>query len=321
MAHADSETPVKTVELEWDAVETAGGYEVKLSPENGSTPLLFEVPENHFSKAVPIGNYVLQMRTKSKDGRDTSEWSPPVPLAVVARELTPIKPTDNSELDGSTKPKVSVDFEWSAVENAREYKISVWSDEKKDQPYVFTTKATQKRLDVPTAQIYHWKVEFESKDSVAYQQEPKVFTFTLLGNRLTRPEINEASLNCKDLLSWTESDGAETYSAELHFKFVDKDGDQKENWQSVKKQSKADAFMACPKLKPGAYKLEVVAKGRRRSPSEPAVREFLIKPTLSDIKRSLLASGLELEPWMTAPAAKKEIKKLSTPKLKQNQIK
>lgn len=312
-------TPLKTIELDWEAVENAGGYEVKLSPENGQAPLVFETPENHLSKAVPIGNYVLQMRTKSKDGRDTSEWSPPIPLAVVAKELTPLKPAQNAEIDGSKKPKISVDFEWSPVANAKSYTLSVWSDDKKDKPYVFTTKSTRRTLDVPTAQIYHWKVEFESADDVRYQQEPKLFTFTLLGQRLTKPEIIDHSLSCKDMLTWTDSEDAETYSAELFFKFIDET-----EWRSVQKQNGNEAFMPCPKLRTGAYKLEVTAKAGRRSPSEPAIKEFLIKPTLADINHSLQQAGLKPEPWMDPPAPLSDstnLKKLSTPKLKQNQIK
>ncbi len=284
----DKTVPMKTIELEWEAVENAGSYEVKLIPESGSEPLIFQVPENILSREVPIGNYVLQMRARSKDGSDYSSWTQAIPLAVIAKELLPIQPKNEASIEGFGQPKHTVEFQWTPVENVKEYTLIVWSEDHKDKPYTFTTKLTQKKIEVPVAQVYYWQVKFSSADDVAYQQAPKTFSFTLLGDKLTKPEI-AAKIPPIGVEKLTLKGPRKTqkYTAKLYFHYLDKS-----YWKDILETETKDAFLNGLKLKPGAYKLEVVAKANRQMSSEPAIREFTIKPKAVDLELALTQAGL-----------------------------
>src|SRR5947209_6706404 len=53
--------PWKTVEMEWEKVDKAVTYEVKLAPVEGGKERIFSVPTNHFVQDMPVGNYFLQI--------------------------------------------------------------------------------------------------------------------------------------------------------------------------------------------------------------------------------------------------------------------
>jgi len=285
---AETIPPVKTIELEWEAVENAGSFEVKLIPEDGGADLLFQAPQNQLSQSVPIGNDKLQIRSKSKDGKDTSPWTAAIPLAVVARELTPLEPQDRSTVDGSSKKKQTVMFRWTPIENIKEYTLNIWSEDRKEKLFSFKTSSTSKKIDMPTAQIYHWQVVFVSADAVTYQQNPKTFSFTLLGDRLLKPEIAPFTPPQIDEFKWKGPPQTSSYEATLYFRHLDET-----EWKPVQKQTQDQTRMRIvPPLRTGAYKLEVIAKSARQLQSEPATREFTIKPPLSQVNELLRQAQL-----------------------------
>jgi hypothetical protein len=273
---------LKTIELEWDAVENAGGYEVKLTPADGGKSMQFTTLENHISEQVPVGNYDLQVRAKSSDGSDYSPWSEKMPFAVAAKELTPIHPEDGATLDGHAEAKQTVEFKWTPVDKIKLYTLIVWNEERKDKPWIFTTKETSKKIDVPPAQVYHWQVKFDSADDVEYQQQLKTFSFTLLGAGLLKPEINTKPPHPIVALNWKPTPDAKEYLVKLYFRYLDV-----KKWKPVREEKMSLTEIKLAKLKPGAYKLEVIATAPRHMPSEAGVFEFFIKPTEEELSRAL----------------------------------
>jgi hypothetical protein len=284
---APPSVPLKTIELEWDAVENAGSYEVKLTPEGGGEPLQFKTPENRLSHEVPIGNYDLQVRALSADGQDASPWSERMPFAVAAKELTPLNPEDGATLDGQSVPKVTVEFKWTPVDKVKLYTLVVWNEDKKDKPWVFTTKNTSKKLDVPAAQVYYWQVKFESADAVTYQQQPKTFSFTLLGSALLKPEIQTKMPARPESFRWRSSPQAQEYEVKLSFRHLDES-----EWKTLRADKRPDTQWTVGSLKPGVYRLEVTAKASRRAPSATAVHEFTVKPSVQELDQALRAARL-----------------------------
>ena len=278
-AGAEESEPVlwKTVELEWEEVPGAVSYEVRLTPATGGKSRVFSVKENRLSHQVPVGNYQLQIRAKAADSDSFSAWSPSSDLEVLNKEIIPLHPEDNSVINAGEGKKQEVEFRWSPVDKVREYTLRVWSDEKKETPWIFTGTKTHKKLEVPTGRVYYWQVLFISANEVDYAQDPKTFSFSLQGAQLLRPEfIAEAKLP-----TWKGGDGTKAYKVKLFFRHLDET-----EWKTVLEEKTEKSFLT-KKLKPGNYKIEVTATAPRRSDSEPAVHEFLVKPSLAELNAAL----------------------------------
>lgn len=274
---------VKNIELEWDPVEKASGYEVRLTPVGGGKALKYFTDQPKIQQDVPVGNYKLQIRSRSEDADIFSPWSETLPIEIVAKEITPLKPEDNSIIPAVDANKYSVDFEWKPVEGVKEYTIKVWNDKRKETPWVFVTKNPKKRLDVPPGEVYHWQVLFESATGISYAQDPATFKFTLLGAKLTTPGIGPQQLNPEtQVLEWEESPGAQLYKVKLFYRHIDET-----EWTPVDQTETPNKQWSFHKLKRGAYKIEVTATAPRRSSSDPATFEFLVKPSDAELRQAM----------------------------------
>lgn len=269
----------KTIELEWEAVDKAVGYEIKLTPLTGGKAHVFEAGESHLSQQVPVGNYKLQIRARDRDG-EFSPWSEPSDLEVAVKEIIPLSPTDKSQIEATGNGKQSVEFSWSPVDKIRIYTLKVWSEDKKDTPWVFTGRTTKKTLQVPPGRVYYWQVLFESANDVVYNQEPKTFSFTLQGTQLATPAV--APFQAGKDLNWKGSDETKLYKTKLYYRHLDET-----EWTPIKDAQSADNRLSTKGLKPGNYKFEVIAMAPRRLNSVPASVEFYIKPSLAELNKTM----------------------------------
>jgi hypothetical protein len=270
----------KTIELEWEKIDKADTYEVRLTPATGGQVHVFTTPENHLSQNVPVGNYKLQIRARDNETGDMSAWSAASDLEVAVKEIIPLHPADQAIINAETTAKQSIEFKWTPVDKVRIYTLKVWSEEKKDNPWTFTGRATSRRLEVPPGRVYYWQVSFESANDVSYHQEPKIFSFTLEGTQLLQPEIHPYQAG-KDL-SW--KGGAETkfYKTKLYYRHLDE-----KEWKLIGENSVNEAQLPFAKMKPGNYKIEVIAAAPRRLNSPPANYEFLVKPPYAELMKNL----------------------------------
>jgi hypothetical protein len=276
---------LKTIEVEWEPIPKAGGYEVRFTPKAGGKPLKFITEESKISQDVPIGEYTMQVRSRARDVDYWSPWSEAVPLEVVTREINPLKPEDESTLSAIGLSKYTIDFEWEPVPSVKEYTLKVWNEHRADKPWVFVTRGTKKKLDVPPGEVYYWQVLFESASAVSYQQEPSTFTFTILGMKLTTPEIDppEPTPNLKRL-TWRASQGATMYHAKLYFRYLDE-----KKWGPPQEFETATTSWEIKQLKRGSYRLDVQATAPKRTPSDLAQMEFLVKPSDNEIRQALVS--------------------------------
>ncbi len=283
---ADTAPPMKTIEIEWEADEKVGGYEVQLIPEKGGKRLRFFTEESKLSQTVPTGKYKLRIRARAKDADYFSPWSDPVPFEVVEKEIVPLKPEDRAVIAAKEQKKQTIEFEWMPVDKVKEYTVKVWTEKRKETPWVFTVKTNKTKLDVPPGEIYYWQVLFESASGISYAQSPTTFTFTLLGAKLTSPDIGPLEINPREQkISWHESPGATTYQAKLFFRHLDET-----EWALSQEASLSETTWSFTDLKRGNYKIEVVATAARRTPSDPAIAEFVVKPSHDELRWALQAS-------------------------------
>ncbi len=300
LSAADSEPvkKLKSIELEWEQIPKATSYDVKLTPVNGGSPIVFTTTENHIVQTIPAGPYNLQIRSFVKSLDFSSAWSDPVTVEVVAKELFPLNPEDKSTIENRGSKKQTVEFRWSPVEHIKAYNITVWSEDEKQKPWVFTTKATSKKLEVPPGAVYYWQVKFESSNDVTYIQEPQTFSFTLLGDKLLQPEIvDKVPTDESRTFSWRATPDAKRYHAKISFQYLDEN-----TWTLVREADVTTNHWSAGKLKTGRYKIEVCAVAPRRSNSENAILEFLVKPTQTELSAALTLANkkrLPKEPFKT----------------------
>ncbi len=273
----------KTIEVEWEEVPKVGGYEVRLIPTGGGKTLKFLTVESRLIQEIPVGEYKMQIRSRARDEDYMSPWSEMIPLEVVAKEITPVKPEDKATINAVGIQKYTVEFEWEPVNKVKEYTLRVWSEKRADKPWVFVTRNTKKKLDVPPGEVYYWQVLFESASAVSYQQAPTTFTFTILGQKLTTPEIipPEPAPGLKKL-TWRESDGATTYIAKLFYRHLDE-----KEWRMTNQTQTSNNEWNFTGFKPGAYRLDVIATAVRRTQSDLAQYEFFVKPSDVELKQAL----------------------------------
>ncbi|MGE0528658.1 MAG: hypothetical protein AB7P49_16435 [Bdellovibrionales bacterium] len=275
--------------MEWEPIEKAGGYEVRLTPAQGGEPLIFPTTESKLIRDVPMGVYKVQIRSRARDVDYFSPWSGVIEVEVVAKEPEPLKPEQGAVIPGHGRKKVTVDFEWTPVEKAKRYTLRVWSQARKDKPWIFRTEGTRKSLEVPPGEVYFWQVFFTSSTGIAYQQEPLAFSFSVLGAKLItpNPQAPEKPREAKTL-AWKPSPEAERYKTKLLYRHLDET-----EWTAVKEIAVIIPEVSLSDLKPGQYRIELIAQARRRMDSDVGAAEFVVKPTEAEVITALAGSQLQ----------------------------
>lgn len=271
------------MEFEWDPVENAFGYEIRLTPKAGGKPLVFKTLESKFAQDIPVGSYILRVRSRHKDVDDRwSPWSDPVALDVLVKELLPLEPANQAVLAAKSEAREEVQFTWTKIEKARDYVLKIWTEETKDKPLTFITRNHTQRLKLLPGRVYYWQVVFESATQVTYAQETKTNMFMLQGQKLIKPSITPPVGEVREL-AWVKTPKAKNYHAKLSYHFLDED-----KFQKPIEAKLDDAKWTLPeKLKPGVYKLEVIAQAPRHADSDPGVLEFTVKPTEAELTQAL----------------------------------
>ena len=318
-----------TIELEWEVVDGASAYEVELTPKlpsgpNSGTdsaldsaavsskpsaqPIRFSTTTAKVSQKVPLGIYSLRIRSKEGASGYFGDWSAPVEIEALAKTIQPIFPPDKSEVASPAERRKRVTFEWTAANDAREYTLRIWSDDL-NSPKEFKIQNVQTpqsgrnpRQDImlTAGKVYHWQVTFESKTNVNYQSQPPTFSFTLLGSQLTTPDFAPADYKRNvQKAKWSASPKAEVYSGALEYHSLDE-----LEWRSLRKlASLRTTEWQLGKLKPGVYRVTVVAHAKNHIDSEPGYHEFVVKPSKSELANALLLTdGLGTNEKQKAPS-------------------
>ena len=278
------ELPLKTIELEWDSVENAFGYEIRLTPKSGGTPLTYKVLENKFTQDVPVGIYVLRIRSRHKEVEDHwSPWSDPLNLEVLVKELMLLEPEHEAVLTSKSKAREEVTFTWTKIDKARDYVLKIWTEGTKEKPLTFVTRKNSQRLKLVPGRVYYWQVVFESATQVTYAQETRTHMFILQGQKLIQPSIHPPSPGTEiKEFSWVKTPQAKSYQAKLSYRFLDEN-----KFETIKDADLTEPRWSTEKLKPGVYRLEVIAKAPRHANSAVGYMEFTVKPTEAEINQAL----------------------------------
>ncbi len=272
----------KTIELDWDPIAKASHYEVRLSPVNGDSPLVFRSEEPRLVQEIPVGEYNLSVRAKAKGYEYYSPWSKAVKVAVELKDLALVAPEDKATIDSKDRVH-TVTFKWTAVQDAKSYTLAIWTLSNPQDIKRFRTKGISKNLSLKTGEEYQWKVEFDSP-TVSYEQHPPIFNLTVLGRKVTTPQITRMNIDGEaPQIKWKKIQGVSGYQVKVLHRYFDED-----EFKTVIENSTEKSELSLPLPAPkGIYRVELVARAPLRAPSEPAAREETIKPSASDVANAL----------------------------------
>lgn len=276
-------SPQATLELEWEVVDDAVAYEVKLVPKAGGEPIVVKTNEPKISHRVPAGTYSVQIRSQDKANGYMGAWGEVSEIEVTSKIVALNAPADGAVLKEPKEKRKEVEFRWQPVVDAKTYSLRLWSSDAPDA-IEFKTKETSKRLKLLSGKTYFWQVVFETVRSIRYQAAPVTWSFTLLGSQLLPPEVERTIEQDAALpLTWKPSAGAETYQAVLSTRYLDET-----EWRPLDRlEITKERVWKTRKLQPAAYKIEVVASAKHNVSSEPGVLEFVVKPTEAELDAAL----------------------------------
>lgn len=290
-----AKAPMVTLELEWEVVENAASYEIKLTPkegglETGDAEIRFSSSENRISEKVPVGIYHLQIRSQDKTSGYFGSWSPATEIEVASKTVELLDPVDGAELPSGSEKLETVNFKWLPAQNARQYQLKIWLAEDPSKAREFKARGPELRLKLPRGKAYQWQVTFETKDAIGYRTATQAYSFTLLGPQLSTPVI-DSNLGLPHVsdVRWSKSPRSEYYKIRLLRRAIDET-----EWQPFLENEKTlDRNWSFEKLKPGTYRIEVTAHARNRLSSDTGFKEFTVKPTEEELKSALQKSVVE----------------------------
>lgn len=280
-----------TLDIEWEKIEDATSYEIKLTPATGGEVLKFTRSDTKLTQKLPQGTYKFQIRSRDKSSGYFGPWSEETEVEVTPRAVQLISPKEGEEIAEPKQKRAQVEFQWTPIVGAKEYTLRIWFDEEKNARE-FKSRVAKKVLTLPTAKTYAWQVTFLTDRSIGYLAAPQIGNFKVLGKQLMKPILTEKvfpvttapnTAVTNQLVKWRGSTGAKSFKVKLSKRALDE-----ESWTLVTEVPKQEASqLQFEKLKPGAYKIEVVSQSPNRVSSEPAVYEFTVKPSEEELAEAM----------------------------------
>lgn len=265
------------IELNWESLPNAKGYELEFQPVEGSGEVLnFSTVESTFKVSLVPGSY--RFRIRSIDSmNDKGEWSEPLTLVAQNQEVTLISPVNNMAIEAKGK-RERVEFSWNPYSDAKGYLFRIWS-ETKGEVRSFKTKKVNVSLNLLAENRYFWEIYPIHKTGVRYQRKSPPESFTLYGKQLPTPQLE--IMNPKDPIGveWRPLRDV-AYSLRIFRRDI-----LGVEWIKIEDQVeiKTGKWIFTKPLRPGQFKVEVFGIGKMRTNSTIATKEFFVKPKLQEL--------------------------------------
>ena len=271
----------RNFEVEWEAIEGASLYEVKLArkDEPDKKPTIIKTKDNHWSATIKPGNYAMQIRTFDDRGVP-GDWSPATELQVKLPSVVQLDPTSGLVINSSDDNNEEVKFKWEAVPGAEEYQVNVrttsgsgWQKEKQ-------LSGTSWEVKVPVGEALSWNVTAVDGKGEIGDVNALPVQFEVKGPALAKPQIKKPLNKYVRELQWAESPKAKGYSYEITYQ-----NPRTRKWDMVESKAQYSANkLAWDISRPsGRYKLKVQAFAERRAPSKKIQLEFETRGGFKDL--------------------------------------
>lgn len=280
-----SSVSAKIIQLNWDKVEGATKYELKLFKVKGSVKKeikLYQSVDTNWSEELKAGFYAYQIRTL--DYRNVpGEWSELGNFTVKYNDIKIISPIKNQTFYQEDNGRIIIRFKWKKQKGASSYRLYLVN--KKLQiinSELTSSNAFEKNFSKPGR--YYWKVvRVQDSSDKANKREIleniKINSFKVLPSRIPAPAVELKQSLKKLIVTWQGSPLSKRFKLELYRKA------KKDQWKKVyvKKIKRKRHIINGRRIKTGYYRLKVYSYGRGQI-SAPGVLYFQWKnKTLSKI--------------------------------------
>lgn len=264
----------RNVEIEWESIEGASGYEIQVTrkDESSKKPLVFKTNEAKWIATIKPGAYIMQLRAFDDRGVPGS-WSPGSELLVKLPSIYPLQPESNKILQSKDPITHSVPFSWEKVPGAAKYKLTA-SSEDNSWTYEKELEDTSVTVDVPVANGYRWEVvAFDPKGEEGDRWKISE-QFEVHGPALKKPTIEKPMSQYIREIRWSEPEYAKNYRYDLNFY-----NKKKKKWEVVESRAGLkEAVLPVDSSRPtGTYRLVVTAQSERREDSAYSKIDFKMK--------------------------------------------
>lgn len=228
LVFAAEETPAaaatrRGVNLEWEPIEEATGYELELTSVATNKRASFKTREPKWNGNINSGRY--KMRLRAFDDRGVpGAWSDPEQIFVKLHSPKLIRPAEKAELKTNEVEKETVKFSWEFIAGAKEYRIVINGGTSVSQ----NISGVETSIELPVAKTYTWTVVALMPDGSDGEVGPSQ-SFTLIGKKLNKPEIAEPETEFVQELSWSKPDRVESFDYVIARK-------EKGSWVNAKTQ-------------------------------------------------------------------------------------
>ncbi len=260
----------RSLEMELEQVPGSTGYEVEvtrlLADGKKKPPMTFKLETTVWKATLLPGHY--EMRVRSFDERHVpGDWTTPLDFIVKLFPPQIISPKDKEEIVSQDDQKEKVKLEWSAVNRATKYIVTVL-DQKGNKVLEETASDPTITVKIPVASEYTWHVLPTTDDGT--QADPSVDAhFKIIGKKLDSPSISKIPEEDTKLITWKPVEFAQTYNVILEFKT--KTGEYKE---LLNKKLISPHLQFDTPLKTGKYRFKVRAQSANRLDSDFSTAEF-----------------------------------------------
>ncbi|MCB0367060.1 MAG: hypothetical protein H6624_07805 [Bdellovibrionaceae bacterium] len=274
---AESSTVRRDVNLEWEEVEFATSYQIRLTrkprPDSSEPSRTFKTNEPKWSGDLKPGFYTMELRSYDDRGVP-GEWSEPSEFWVKIPPPTPLTPEANKGIRTKETKEYETRFSWKAFSGASRYKVEIESE---DGSFKSSKEVEENKLelDLPVAKIYKWRVYALMGENLDPGEIPEQWRkFSLVGAPLEKPNLQQPLTKYVQELNWKAPEFAQAYDC-----IVQRRSGEDGSWRTVSKvkghkESPLPFDLSNPT---GFYKLKVQARSYLREKSEIAEMEFEVR--------------------------------------------
>ncbi len=268
---------MREVSFEFEEVPGTTFYEINITPISKTTnlghidtPITIKSKEPMYLGKLYPGLYKLRVRAIDKRHAH-SEWSESMDIIVPIPESVKILPIDKAIVsNASTDENQKIQFSWKSIEGVTEYQLTI---SEKNKTIVRTTSDTTYVEKLPVGASYTWNVIglIDSKPAANPSEGGKLWTFNLMGPKLSQPLIKEIDLDSNPKIEWQND--KQTTSTLLN---LEKLNAKTNAWEPFKKNTKLEesSFEFDKLWGGGFFRISLKAQAENYKSSELASREF-----------------------------------------------
>jgi hypothetical protein len=269
----------RNVEVEWEGVEDASLYEVRVvrKDDRSKKAQTFKLKESKWSANINPGIYLMEIRSYDQRGVP-GEWSPPSEMEVKLPAIIVKSPQPGQEIEAKNADKDKLNLEWEPVPGADHYHVTAksttsdWKDER-DFP------GTAAEMNTPVGQNIEWNVAAVDPKGTAGEVSEKPYQVEFKGPALEKPEIEKPRSKYVREVEWKAPPYAAKYNYDLSYYNA-----KKKKWEQVEsKQGIDETKVKLDVGRPsGKYRLAVQAQAEHRKVSPKVQMDFFARGNFRD---------------------------------------